>query len=109
VNLRNPILVFIARASHASRGLFNEKRDRLTTSLDAVMEYHKATFPGRFDGNSLEQFVQASKSPFQPGGDVMTYFRALFTCAEQQDRDIRLIMSGWNSFTMNQGAFQELF
>lgn len=39
----------------------------------------------------------------------MTYFRALFTCAEQQDRDIRLIMSGWNSFTMNQGAFQELF
>ncbi|KAJ5174194.1 uncharacterized protein N7482_000071 [Penicillium canariense] len=39
----------------------------------------------------------------------MSFFYGLFTRAQQQDRDILLIVSGWDGLTTNQGAFQKLF
>jgi hypothetical protein len=39
----------------------------------------------------------------------MRYFTDLFKRAQQQDRDILLVVSGWDGLTSNQGAFQKLF
>lgn len=39
----------------------------------------------------------------------MKYFTDLFSQAQQHDRDILLVVSGWDGLTTNQGAFQKLF
>jgi hypothetical protein len=68
-------------------------------------------FPGRFDGSSIKSFVfiQSSNPPFRRAGEVMLYFQVLFDKAKQLDRDVLLVVSGWDGLTTNQGAFQRLF
>jgi hypothetical protein len=39
----------------------------------------------------------------------MLYFQVLFDKAKQLDRDVLLVVSGWDGLTTNQGAFQRLF
>jgi hypothetical protein len=110
MNLRNPIIVFVARASTAD-GPTLIKRDWLLRSLEPVKEFHEVMFPDQFNGCPVGSFVfiLQSNSPFRPGGEVMKYFTDLFSQAQQHDRDILLVVSGWDGLTTNQGAFQKLF
>lgn len=88
-----------------------KKRAWLARSLDAVKDYREGLFPGVFDSSSVETFVfvQSSNSPFRPAGDAIRYFDGLFCRAKQQDRDILLVVSGWDGLITNQGAFMKLF
>jgi hypothetical protein len=106
MNLQNAIVVFVARAEPARLMTQHAKRDWLLKSLEPVKEFRETILPGLVE---TFVFILQSNSPFRPAGEVILYFTDLFKEAQQQDRDILLVVRGWDGLTTNQGAFQKLF